>query len=92
MGILKNITNKQAKQNESTFIDTENKWVVSREESVREATLQLRTHPLHACGRVTPTAAPPPCPHLRHLLPAEIPRVPPAPNAGRRVLPLPLGP
>jgi len=36
MGILKNITNKQAKQNESTFIDTENKWVVSREESVRD--------------------------------------------------------
>ena len=37
MGILKNITNKQAKQNESTFIDTENKWVFSREEIVSDA-------------------------------------------------------
>ena len=43
MGILKNITNKQAKQNESTFIDTENKWVVSREESVRDCVKQMST-------------------------------------------------
>ena len=63
-----------------------------REESAREAALQLRTHQLHVCGWVTPMAAPPPCPHLRHLLPAGIPRAPPASNAGHRVLPLPLGP
>ena len=43
MGILKNITNEQAKQNESTFIDTENKWVISREEIVRDCVKQMST-------------------------------------------------
>ena len=34
-GHSKSTTNEQTKQNESTFIDTENKGVGSREESVR---------------------------------------------------------
>ena len=40
-GDSKNTTNEETKQNESTFIDTENKGVGSREESVRGCVKQM---------------------------------------------------
>ena len=42
-GDSENIANKQTKQNESTLIDTENKGVGSREESVRGCVKQMST-------------------------------------------------
>ena len=42
-GHSKSTTNEQTKQNESTFIDTENKGVGSREESVRGCVKQMST-------------------------------------------------
>ena len=42
-GDSKSTTNEQTKQNESTFIDIENKWVGSGEESVRGSVKQMST-------------------------------------------------